>query len=138
MAGTSSKMTRRLNRRVISKERGRARTKIRNSPFKKLHVRVSVITPAYPGRWKNGQNDGNPCAYSEKPTSRRKFLGFFIFYRDFLYFPMFCYIFLGFPINGRPHLPQSIPKVSLSCLLRRAVLAQQSAICHSSTYCKKG
>ena len=67
-------------------------------------MRASVITPAYPGRWKKGQNDGNPCAYSEKPTSRRKFLGFLIFYRNFLYFPMFCYIFLGFPINGHPHI----------------------------------
>ena len=57
-------------------------------------MRASVITPAYPGRWKKGQNDGNPCAYSEKPTSRRKFLGFLIFYRDFLYFPMFLYTFL--------------------------------------------
>ena len=64
---------------------------------------ASVITPAYPGRWKKGQNDGNPCAYSEKPTSHRKFLGFPIFYRDFLYFLIFCYIFLGFPINGHPH-----------------------------------
>ena len=26
------------------------------------------------------------------------------FYRDFLYFPILCYIFLGFPINGHPHL----------------------------------
>ena len=65
-------------------------------------MRASVITPVYPGRWKKGQNSGNPCAYSEKPTSRRKFLGFPIFYRDFLYFLIFCYIFLGFPINGRP------------------------------------
>ena len=68
------------------------------------HLRASVITPAYPGRWKKGQNDGNPCAYSEKPTSRRKFLGFPIFYRDFLYFHIFCYIFLRFPINGHPHI----------------------------------
>ncbi len=67
-------------------------------------VRASVITPAYPGRWKKGQNSGNPCAYSEKPTSHRKFLGFLIFYRDFLYFPMFCYIVLGFPINGHPQI----------------------------------
>ena len=69
-----------------------------------IHRRASVITPAYPGRWKKGQNDGNPCAYSEKPTSHRKFLGFPIFYRDFLYFLIFCYIFLGFPINGHPHM----------------------------------
>ena len=67
-------------------------------------LRASVITPAYPGRRKKGQNDGNPCAYSEKPTSRRKFLGFPIFYRDVLYFLIFCYIFLGFPINGHPHI----------------------------------
>ena len=59
-------------------------------------MRASVITPAYPGRWKKGQNDGNPCAYSEKPTSCRKFLGFPIYYRDFLYYFIFCYIFLGF------------------------------------------
>ena len=49
--------------------------------------RASVITPAYPGRWKKGQNDGNPCAYSEKPTSRRKFLGFPIFLHGFRIFP---------------------------------------------------
>ena len=68
------------------------------------HMRASVITPAYPGHRKKGQNDGNPCVYSEKPTSRRKFLGFPIFYRDFVYFPSFCYIFVGFPINGHPQL----------------------------------
>ena len=68
------------------------------------HVRASVITPACPGRWKKGQNDGNPCAYSEKPTSHRKFLGFRMFYMDFLYFLIFCYIFIGCPINGHPHM----------------------------------
>ena len=75
-----------------------------------VHVRASVITPAYPGRWKKGQNDGNPCPYSEKPTSRRKFQGFLMFYMDFLYFPSFCYIFLGFPINGHPHLDVLLPR----------------------------
>ena len=82
---------------------------VRNSWSVVPHVTVenmgaSVITPAYPGRWKKGQNDGNPCAYSENPTSRRKFIGFHFFYRDFLYFPIACCIFLGFPINGHPHI----------------------------------
>ena len=39
--------------------------------------------PGLPRTLEKGQNDGNPCAYSEKPTSRRKFLGFPIFHRDF-------------------------------------------------------
>ena len=41
------------------------------------------------------------------------FPGFPIFYKDFLYFRMFCYIFLGFPINGHPHM------FDVMCMLRR-------------------
>ena len=81
-------------------------------------MRASVIIPAYPGRWKKGQNDGNPCAYSEKPTSHRKFLGFPMFYSDFLYFPMFCYIFLGFPINGHPQLFHPLVGLKLPTVVR--------------------
>ena len=81
-----------------------------------LQVRASVITPAYPGRWKKGQNDGNPCAYSEKPTSRRNFVGFLTFYRNFLYFPIFCYIFVGFPINGHPQVLKRGHYASISFL----------------------
>ena len=66
-------------------------------------MRASVITPAYPGRWKKGQNDGNSCVYSEKPTSRRKILGCPIFHMDFYIF-LFFDIFLGFPVNGHPHM----------------------------------
>ena len=73
-------------------------------PEREEHVGVSVFTPPQPGRRKKGQNGGNHWAYSEKPTSRRKFLRFFNFYGDFLYFPICCYNFLGFPINGHPHV----------------------------------
>ena len=70
---------------------------------------MSVFTPTYPGYRKKAQNTGNHRAYSVKPTSRRKILKNQIFYSDFLYFLIFCYIFLGFPINGHPPV-KSLPK----------------------------
>ena len=68
------------------------------------YMGVSVFTPPQSGHRKKAQNAGNHWAYSVKLTSRRKIIGFPMFYGDFLYFPMFCCIFLGFPINGHPHM----------------------------------
>ena len=47
-------------------------------------IGASVITPPQSECRKKGQNAGNHRAYSEKQTSRRKFLRFRIFHSDFL------------------------------------------------------
>ena len=65
----------------------------KNQSFVAGHVR---FYPYLPRTSEKAQNTGNHRAYGEKPTSRQKFLGFHIFYGDFLYFPIFCYIFLFF------------------------------------------
>ena len=65
---------------------------------------VSVFTPPQPGRRKKDQNAGNHSAYSVKPTSPLKFLGFAIFYCDSLYFLIFCYFSLFFLFFGHSHM----------------------------------
>ena len=66
---------------------------------------MSVFTPPQLGHRKKGQNAGNQWAYSVKPTSRQKFLGFPIFYNDVLYFIIFSNIFKFSFFSDTPRCP---------------------------------